>query len=482
MFIGLDLGTSGLKAILLDDRQQLIAEAHCALALSRPHDGWSEQDPEDWTNALRKVLTDLHLKHALSSVQAIGLSGHMHGATFLDASGQVIRPCILWNDTRAAQDAAKLDAIPEFRQITGNIVFAGFTAPKALWLTKHEPENFNRIDKVLLPKDYLRFWLTGDFVSDLSDASGTGWLDVGKRDWSQALLDHCGLSTDQMPSLCEGSDATGTLRKELAAEFGMSDRVVIAGGAGDNASAAIGLGVIRAGDAFVSLGTSGVLFAATDSFQPDAGSAVHSFCHALPNQWHQMGVILSAADALNWFAKLVSQSAQQLTANLGELQAPSRTVFLPYLSGERTPINNPNIRGAFIGLEHATDTKAATRAVLEGISYALLDCQNALIGTGTEINSLLATGGGAKSHYWLSLLATVLDRPILLPKHGDYGAAFGAARLGMLAMGATLGDVASKPEIEREFTPQRALRDEFTAGYDHYRSAARGMIGLQSPT
>lgn len=475
MFIGLDLGTSGLKAILINDSQQLIAEAHCALTLSRPHDGWSEQDPSEWTAAIRKVLSEIGQHHSLAKVQSIGLSGHMHGATFLDDAGKVIRPCILWNDTRAASEAEQLDSIDDFRRITGNIVFAGFTAPKALWLAKHEPQNFSRTSKILLPKDYLRFWLSGDYVSDLSDASGTGWLDVGKRDWSAALLNHCNLSLDHMPQLCDGSSPTGTLRRELAAEFGMSDKVVIAGGAGDNAAAAIGLGVVKAGDAFVSLGTSGVLFAATDRFQPDAASAVHSFCHALPNQWHQMGVILAAADALNWFSKLVGQTPQQLTSTLGELKAPSRTVFLPYLGGERTPINNPNIRGAFLGLEHATDTEAATRAVIEGICYALLDSQNALCSTGTEIDTLLVTGGGARSSYWLSALSTALNRPILLPEHGDFGAAFGAARLGMLALGAELSDVATKPKIEREFLPVPNLKNAFAEGYSAYRTASRDM-------
>lgn len=470
MFIGLDLGTSSLKAILLDENQTLLAEAHASLSLSRPHEGWSEQDPKEWTSAVVEVLKALKAKHSLANVEAIGLSGHMHGATFVDKNGEVIRPCILWNDTRTSSEATRLDSIPEFRDITGNIVFAGFTAPKAVWLEKHEPQNFARIHKVLLPKDYLRFWLTGEYISDLSDASGTAWLDVGQRKWSEPLLKHCGLNLAHMPSLCEGSDATAKLRPALTQEFGMSTDVVIAGGAGDNAAAAIGLGVVNAGDAFVSLGTSGVLFAATDAFQPDAASAVHSFCHAIPQSWHQMGVILAAADALNWFSRLVGQSPQQLTSELGDLQAPGKTIFLPYLGGERTPLNDPNIRGALLGLEHATDTKAATRAVLEGISFALLDCKNALNATGTKIDNLLATGGGAKSSYWLSTLATALNTPILLPKHGDYGAAFGAARLAMLATGASLSDVATKPSIEREFLPQSNLLEAFSSGYERYRS------------
>jgi xylulokinase len=473
MYIGLDLGTSSLKAILVSEAQEILAEAHAPLSVSRPFDSWSEQSPDDWVAAARKVLADLAKIKSLKDVKAIGLSGHMHGATFIDAAGKPIRPCILWNDTRAAKEAEALDAIGDFRDITGNIVFAGFTAPKAIWLRDNEPENFAKTKKILLPKDYLRLWLTGNYASDQSDASGTAWLDVGKRDWSDALLTHCGLTREMMPKLCEGSDDTGNLRRELSDEFGMSDSVIVAGGAGDNTAAAVGLGVISAGDAFVSLGTSGVLFAATDKFRADPASAVHSFCHALPNQWHQMGVILAASDALNWFSRLVGQSPQALTGSLGELIAPSRTLFLPYLGGERTPINNPNIRGSFLGLEHATDTQAATRAVLEGISFALVDSKNALAATGTAIQSLLATGGGAKSDYWLSLLATAMDLPILLPKHGDYGAAFGAARLAMMACGASPLDIAVKPQIEKEFTPNAALRASFDDAYRAYQDASK---------
>ena len=305
MYIGLDLGTSGLKAILIDDAQAILAEAVAPLEVNRPFDGWSEQAPASWLDATGAVLRELRQKADLSAVRGIGLSGQQHGATLLDAADHVLRPCILWNDTRAAVEAAALDADPQFRAITGNIMFAGFTAPKLVWVRKHEPKLFDRVAKVLLPKDYLRLWLTGEHVGEMSDAAGTGWLDVGKRDWSDALLAATGMTRAQMPRLVEGSEVSGHLRDELASKWGLPKGVVVAGGGGDNAASAVGVGVVAAGQAFVSLGTSGVLFAASAAYQPDAASAVHTFCHALPDTWHQMGVILAAADALNWYARLV---------------------------------------------------------------------------------------------------------------------------------------------------------------------------------
>ncbi|MGN7961299.1 xylulokinase [Brucella sp. 22210] len=469
MYIGLDLGTSGLKGILIDDGQQILAEARAPLTVSRPHDGWSEQEPDTWLSAARLVLETLAHQRGLSSVRGIGLSGHMHGATFLDASEQVLRPCILWNDVRAADQAARLDAIPTFRATSGNIVFPGFTAPKAVWLRENEPETFAKVRKILLPKDYLRLWLTGEHVSEMSDAAGTSWFDCARRDWSDELLSLTGLDRSMMPALVEGSAISGRVRPELVAEFGLSPDVVVAGGAGDNAASAVGVGVVNAGQAFVSLGTSGVLFAATDGYRPNAASAVHSFCHALPQTWHQMGVILAATDALNWFAQLVGKNAEDLTANLGALEAPGRTLFLPYLGGERTPLNDAHIRGAFLGLEHATDQVAATRAVLEGIAFALADCRDALASTGTELSSLVAVGGGARSHYWLSVIASVLNTPVLLPVSANFGAAFGAARLGMMAATGAGAEIATVPEIEREFLPVSGLVDAFRDGHGRYK-------------
>jgi xylulokinase len=470
MYIGLDLGTSGLKAVLIDDRQQVLAEATAPLNVSRPHEGWSEQAPADWIAAAEAVLDRL-APHGLGQVQGIGLSGHMHGATLLDAADQVLRPCILWNDTRSHAEAAEMDEDPLFRRVTGNIVFPGFTAPKLLWVQRHEPGVWAKVAKVLLPKDYLRLWLTGEHVAEMSDAAGTSWLDTGARDWSDDCLAATGLTRAQMPRLVEGSQVSGTLRSALASRWGLSSAVVVAGGGGDNAASGVGVGVVRAGDAFVSLGTSGVLFAANDGYQPDAATAVHTFCHALPGTWHQMGVILSATDSLNWYAGLVGQSAAALTGELGALQAPGKALFMPYLGGERTPLNNAAIRGAFLGLEHATDRAAGTRAVLEGVTFAIRDCRDALAATGTQLQRLLAVGGGSRSDYWLAAIATALDCPVQVPVAGDFGGAFGAARLAIMAATGAGASVASLPAIARTIDPDRRLVASFSEGHGRYRAA-----------
>jgi xylulokinase len=478
MYLGLDLGTSGLKGLVIDAGGAVVAEASAPLSVARPHPGWSEQDPADWIAAGEAVLRALAGKIDMAAIAGIGLSGQMHGATVLDASDTVLRPSILWNDTRSHAQAARLDADPRFRAVSGNIVFPGFTAPKLVWMEEEEPDLFARAAKVLLPKDYLRLWLTGDHVAEMSDAAGTSWLDVGARDWSDDLLAATHLSRDHMPALVEGSAPSGGLRAALASDFGLTPGIPVAGGAGDNAATAIGLGVARGGQGFVSLGTSGVLFAATDGYAPAPETAVHTFCHALPGTWHQMGVILAATDALNWFSHLAGASPAALTAGLGALQPPGRTLFLPYLGGERTPLNNASIRGAFLGLEHATDRDAATRAVLEGVVFALKDCQDALAATGTRIDTLIAAGGGARSDYWLSALATVLDLPILLPEAGDYGAALGAARLGLMAATGASTEAMPLPPIAREIAPVSALTPAFHDTHARYRAAQTALKDL----
>ena len=477
MFIGIDLGTSGVKGVLIDDAQAVVAEATAALTVSRPREGWSEQSPADWIAATETVL-DALAAHGLSKVRGIGLSGQMHGATLLDASDEVLRPCILWNDTRSHEEAAELDGDPLFRRVTGNIVFPGFTAPKLLWVQHHEPRIREKVARILLPKDYLRLWLTGEYVAEMSDAAGTSWLDTDRRDWSDDCLAATGLSRAQMPRLVEGSEVSGKLRAALAARWGLPKDVVIAGGGGDNAASGVGVGVVKAGDAFVSLGTSGVLFAANDGYQPAPETAVHTFCHALPNTWHQMGVILAATDALNWYAGLVGDSAATLTGALGDLQAPGKTLFLPYLGGERTPLNDAAIRGALIGLEHATDRAAATRAVLEGVTFAIRDCRDALRATGTQIDRLLAVGGGSRSGYWLRAIATALGTPIHLPVAGDFGGAFGAARLGMMAATGAGAEIATMPPIARSIDPDPTLTEAFDAGHARYRAAQAAIRGL----
>lgn len=474
MYLGIDLGTSAVKALLIDDDQKIIASCEAGIDVSRPHEGWSEQVPTQWISETTSAFDHLKSEFGpqLSAVKSIGLSGQMHGATLLDEHDDVLRPCMLWNDTRAHTEAAAFDGNPAFHEISGNIVFPGFTAPKVEWVRKNEQETFAKVRKILLPKDYLRLWLTGEYVSEMSDASGTSWLDVGGRRWSEELLGNCDLSVDNMPRLVEGSSASGTLRCKLASSWGMSNSVIVAGGAGDNAASAIGMGATNNNDAFVSLGTSGVLFAATQKFRPAPQSAVHAFCHALPQLWHQMGVILSAGDALNWYAAISGKSAQELSHALGEkIGAPSGITFLPYLSGERTPHNDAAIRGAFVGLAHASDQRMLTQAVLEGVGFALRDNLHALAQAGTELSKVTAVGGGGRSRYWLELIATILNIPVLVPTDGDFGAAFGAARLGMLATGNfTPEEICNGPKIRETIDPVADLVHQYDAAYEIFRA------------
>lgn len=473
MYLGLDLGTSGVKALLIDAAQKVIGSGHASVDVSRPHPGWSEQDPTNWVQACEEAIAELKAAHPsqLAAVEGIGLSGHMHGATLLDAADRVLRPCIMWNDTRSHAEAAALDADPRFRKITGNIVFPGFTAPKLVWVKNNEPGVFDKVAKVLLPKDFLRLWLSGEHISEMSDSAGTSWLDVGRRKWSSDLLAATSLDERQMPALVEGTQKAGALRNELAAKWGMRAGIPIAGGAGDNAASACGMGTVRAGHAFVSLGTSGVLFAANASYLPNPESAVHTFCHALPDTWHQMGVILSATDSLNWLSEITGKSAGDLTAELGDtLKAPTGVSFLPYLSGERTPHNDSAIRGAFTGLAHESGRAVLTQAVLEGVAFAFRDSLEALAKAGTTLTRVTAIGGGSRSRYWLKAIATALQIPVDIPADGDFGAAFGAARLGLIA--ATRDDplaVCTAPATAATIEPDRSLRDAFAEGYQRYR-------------
>ena len=484
MYLGLDLGTSGVKALLIDDDQKVVGSATGALDVQRPHSGWSEQDPAAWIRATREAVSGLRSAHPreFAAVSGIGLSGQMHGATLLDASDTVLRPCILWNDTRSHREAAELDADPRFRAISGNIVFPGFTAPKLVWVANNEPETFGNVGKVLLPKDYLRLWLTGEHVSEMSDAAGTAWLDTGARAWSSELLDASGMDTGQMPRLVEGTEASGTLRAELASEWGMEKGVTVAGGAGDNAASACGMGTVADGRAFVSVGTSGVLFAANAAYLPNPESAVHTFCHALPATWHQMGVILSATDSLNWLETLTGRTAAELSAELGDtLRAPSDVTFLPYLSGERTPHNDAAIRGAFAGLGHQSGRAALTQAILEGVAFAFRDNLEALRSAGTTLSSVMAVGGGSRSRYWLKAIATALGIPVELPADGDFGAAFGAARLGLIAAsGADPLGVCTPPMVAETIEPDGGLADAFEQAYARYGALYPAIKGAQS--
>ena len=461
MFAGLDLGTSGVRALLVGANGRPVGVADVALDVQHLHPGWSEQAPDAWTQAAAEALAQLKQAHpkAMAQLRGIGLSGQMHGATLLDEAGAVLRPCILWNDTRSHEQAARLDATPGLREISGNIVFPGFTAPKLNWLAEHEPETFARVATVLLPKDYLAYWLTGVIGSEMSDAAGTSWLDTGARAWSDDLLVKTGMRRDQMPELREGTGVVGPIRGDLAAELGLPDTVQVVAGGADNAAAACGVGALAEGDGFVSLGTSGVLLAARDGFAPSPETAVHTFCHAIPDTWYQMGVILAATDCLNWLARLTGLKPAELTAPLGDrITAPGTLRFLPYLSGERTPHNDSAVRGAFIGLDIGAGRDDLARAVLEGVSFALRDNLDALVRTGANLDRVLAIGGGARSRYWVELLATILELPVDLPAQGEFGAALGAARLAICGVtGAAPADVMTRPAIAETSEPRRDL-------------------------
>lgn len=475
MYLGIDLGTSSVKAVLVDEEQRVVAQESAPLEVERPRPLWAEQDPEAWWRATCAVLQGLrqHHTHELATARGIGLSGQMHGATLLDAADRVLRPAILWNDGRSALACGELERrAPDVQAITGNLVMPGFTAPKLLWVAEHEPEIFARVARVLLPKDYLRLRLSGDHASEMSDAAGTLWLDVARRAWSEPLLEATGLGIGAMPSLFEGSAPTGRLHRELAREWGMDDGVVIAGGAGDQAAGAAGAGVVEPGQALLALGTSGVFFVAGDRFRPNPKHAVHAFCHCLPGRWHQMSVILSAASCLAWVTRLTG--ARDEAELLAEIEAadrdPGPLLFLPYLSGERTPHNDPHAMGVFFGLTHASERADLGRAVLEGVAFALADGQEALREAGARIDLVSVIGGGARNAFWGRILASVLDRSLCYAAAAELGPAFGAARLARLAVtGEDPGRVCIAPAVERTIEPDPALRERFGQRIEAYR-------------
>jgi len=461
VYLGIDIGTSAVKALLMDERGAIAGETTAALSVSRPKDLWSEQNPLDWWSAANEAVLGLD-RNSRARVKAIGLSGQMHGATVLGTDDQPLRPAILWNDGRSAAQCRQLEEKePRTRAITGNIAMPGFTAPKLLWLQRHEPDLFRRIKKVLLPKDYVRLCMTGDYASDLSDSAGTLWLDVGARAWSAPMLSACDLSEAHMPVLNEGPQVTGQLRQNVAMSWGMDQIPVIAGG-GDNAAGAIGAGVTMPGQAFLSLGTSGVYFIASDRFSPNPDQAVHSFCHALPNRWHTMAVILSAASCLEWVTQLCGFDDVAQALQAAETHGPimGTEIFLPYLSGERTPLNDPHAKGVFFGLTHTTERARLVQAVLEGVAFAFVDGQEVLLNADQSIDEVSVIGGGAQSRYWGKILAAALNRPLLYREGGEKGPAFGAARLARLCdTDETIEAVCSAPKISHEVRPDTGLAE-----------------------
>ncbi|GAA0649342.1 xylulokinase [Sphingomonas ursincola] len=472
MFLGIDIGTSGVKAVLLGAKGHVIAQASSALTVQRPHPLWSEQDPAAWWNATQAAVLALPAD-LRARVEAVGLAGQMHGATLLGADDRPLRPAILWNDGRSHAECAALEAaVPDLRAIAGNIAMPGFTAPKLAWVRAHEPDIFAATRSVLLPKDYVRLLMTGEKISDMSDSAGTLWLDVAKRDWSDELLGATGLDRSHMPSLVEGSEIGGKLRPDVAARWGMAS-VPVAGGAGDNAAGAVGVGVVRDGDALLSLGTSGVIFVATDRLRANPGGAVHAFCHCLPGLWHQMSVHLSAAVCLDWAAAMMHLTVPDLLAAAeAEGADQGNELFLPYLSGERTPHNDPHVRGAFLGLGHDSSPGRMAAAVLEGVAFAHADGLAALQAAGTRIESLSVIGGGARSAWWGRIIASALDVRLDYLDGGEVGPALGAARLAQIAAtGADPASICTRPPVRESIAPDPELAERLAPKLARFRAA-----------
>ncbi|MEJ5976891.1 xylulokinase [Novosphingobium sp. PS1R-30] len=485
MFLGIDVGTSGVKVVVLDAAGALRAQASAPLSVARPQATWSEQTPDDWWAAVDIAVRLLDAATRLQ-VTCIGLAGQMHGATLLGADDRPLRPAILWNDGRSFAECEELEARePRSRAITGNVAMPGFTAPKLAWVRKHEPALFEQIRTVLLPKDYVRLRMTGDKASDLSDSAGTLWLDVAARDWSDAMLAATDLTRAQMPALFEGSEITGRLRAEVAEAWGI-DRVPVVAGAGDNAAGAAGVGVIGAkedggGDALLSLGTSGVIFVATRDFRPNPARAVHAFCHALPETWHQMAVHLSAAACIDWGAQLTGLDGPAALFAEAEKAGPASgpELFLPYLSGERTPHNDPHVRGGFLRLDNETTRGSLAAAVLEGVAFTHADGLDALREAGTRVEELLVIGGGARSRYWGRILAAALRVRLAYPEGGEVGPALGAAKLArMAALNLSAAEACTRPPVAEVIEPDPALVEALAPKLAKFRAAYAAIRDL----
>jgi xylulokinase len=464
VLVGLDVGTTGAKAIAITPEGELLATAEADYPLSTPRPGWAEQDPEDWWRASQSALARLGHEPA-----AIGLSGQMHGLVALDGADRVLRPAILWNDQRTAQECAEIErriGLERLIQLTGNRALTGFTAPKLLWVRRHEPELYARIEHVLLPKDYVRLRLTGERATDAADASGTLLFDVPRRRWSEEVLEALEIPSAWLPAAYESPD------------------VPAAPGAGDQAAAALGVGVDRPGPLSIVLGTSGVVFAALPGFAADEQARAHSFCHAVPGGWHAMGVMLSAAGSLRWLRDVVGGTYDELTAE-AERWPPGAEglTFLPYLQGERTPHADPNARGAFVGLTLRHDRGAHVRAVLEGVAYGLRDSLELLRGLGVEAHVGRASGGGARSDLWLRIVASVLDLPLERPVVEE-GSAYGAALLAGVAVG-SFGDLHEAVEAcvrtRGRIEPEPSWREAYEAGYARFRALYPALRPLEQP-
>ncbi|HET6310455.1 MAG TPA: xylulokinase [Candidatus Nitrosotalea sp.] len=488
MVIGLDIGTSGARAVALNESGEVVAEAAHEYPLLSPRPGWTEQNPEDWWLASRKVLSEVAAS-TKGNVDGIGLTGQMHGSVFLDANDQVIRPALLWNDQRTAAQCIEItDRVGRERllAIAGNPALTGFQAPKLLWLREAEPANYKRIAHVLLPKDFIRLRLAGEYATDASDASGTLLLDLRQRSWSAEILDALELPGKWFPTVYEGPDETGRLRADVAADLGLPAGIPIAAGGGDNAAAAVGSGIVEAGLASSSIGTSGVIFTHTPQFTPDPSGRLHAFCHAVPGAYHLMGVTLSAGGSLQWWRHVLGDHEYDALIELAE-SAPIGSeglVFLPYLSGERTPHMDASARGAFFGLTTRHGLNHLTRAVMEGVTYSLADCLQVMIELGVEVRQVRALGGGARSHLWRQIQADVFGLPVHRTSV-DEGPAYGAALLAGVTAGhfKSVSDAVSvvrlRPEVAEPNPESAQLYSRYLRIYrDLYPATAEAMARL----
>ena len=439
LFIGIDLGTSAVKLLLTDETGRILNIVEREYSMSFPEPGWSEQEPEDWWNAVKDGIPALIQDADPSQVAGIGTAGQMHGLVVLDDDDQVIRPAILWNDGRTQKQTEMLNTEigkDVLSERTGNIAFAGFTAPKLLWMKENEPENFAKIRRIMLPKDYVNHKLTGACATDYSDASGMLLLDVKNRRWSTEMLEICSVTEEQLPELHESSDPIGRLTPEAAEALGLSEDVVVCAGAGDNAAAAVGCGAVGDGRCNISLGTSGTVFITSDEFKVDAKNALHAFDHA-DGGYHLMGCILSAASCNKWWMDEILKTGDYAGEQTGigpEDLGKNDVYFLPYLMGERSPHNDPAARGAFIGLRMDTKREEMTQAVLEGVAFAIRDCLEIAKEQGIEVTESTLCGGGAKSPLWRQILADVLDIDLLIPRT-EQGPGYGGAMLAAVACG-----------------------------------------------
>ena len=479
--IGVDVGTTGVKALALSPDGNVLATATRGYPLSTPQAGWAEQDPEDWWRAADAALAEVADGR---EVAGIGFSGQMHGLVALDADDRVIRPAILWNDQRTAAECAEIEERVGFERLvalTGNRALTGFTAPKLLWLRRHEPDAYARVVRVLLPKDYVRLRLTGEWAIDASDASGTLLLDVGRRAWSDEVLQALDLPAAWLPPILESPERAGA----VGASNRLLQGVPVAAGAGDQPAAAVGVGAVRPGVVSVVLGTSGVVLAPLPAYAHDPAGRVHAFCHAVPGAWQAMGVMLSAAGSLAWFHERLAPdvSFDRLVAEAERWEpGAGGLLFLPYLAGERTPHADPDARGAFVGLELRHDRGALVRAVLEGVAFGLRDCLDVLRALGVESTAARVSGGGVRGNLWLRVVASVLDLPLEVTA-SEEGSALGAALLGGVA-GGVFDDVpdavARCVRVTGVVEPDAAWRDAYAELLPRYRALYPAVRGLEA--